>query len=267
MSLPNVTDLRRRGSRGGIISAHRSMVGLQVRRRRVLSAVLLALIGSAGAVVALQPIGRLWQAIYTIALPRLGLDPTIATRMLRFPGLSFGIDIPFPTLTAHWPTNTEMIVVSLVSIVLVGLTLVLPSRVLPLAYFVRALVVIQVAALGYFTFATPPFPYELPRYAAGFLSAGAIFLTSVPTVLGLTYYLVDVSLWRKVFLTVLLFGHLIVLFPLQTLVHVWTIHSASLLLQPVLFLVFGLLVDVLVLVAFYGWGMSWPAARPRERRP
>ena len=48
--------------------------------------------------------------------------------------------------------------------------------------------------------------------------------------------------------------------------HVWLIHQGSLLLQPVLFLVFGLLVEILVLVAFYGWGMSWPAQGTPEIR-
>jgi hypothetical protein len=48
-----------------------------------------------------------------------------------------------------------------------------------------------------------------------------------------------------------------VLLPLQAAVHAWIIHRGSFLTLPVLFFLFGPLLDVFVYVALYGWGMSW----------
>jgi hypothetical protein len=39
------------------------------------------------------------------------------------------------------------------------------------------------------------------------------------------------------------------------------------LVMPVLFLLFGLPLDVLILVAFYGWALSWPGALERSESP
>jgi len=58
----------------------------------------------------------------------------------------------------------------------------------------------------------------------------------------------------------MLLVHLAVFLPLQAVVHAYVIYRGSLLTMPVLFLVFGVLLDVFVYVALYGWGMSWRSA-------
>jgi hypothetical protein len=68
----------------------------------------------------------------------------------------------------------------------------------------------------------------------------------------------------------LIVGHLVVLLPLQAVVHAWIIHRASLLSMPLLFLLFGVLLILFVYVALYGWGMSWRSDGPLDaidRRP
>jgi hypothetical protein len=45
--------------------------------------------------------------------------------------------------------------------------------------------------------------------------------------------------------------------PLQVLVHALVLQK-SLLFMPVLYIIFGLPVDILVVIAFYSWGMTWP---------
>jgi hypothetical protein len=61
--------------------------------------------------------------------------------------------------------------------------------------------------------------------------------------------------------------HLSVFLPLQVLVHVGLVLKGSALVMPVLFLIFGLLLDVLILVAFYGWALSWPGTLERSESP
>jgi hypothetical protein len=118
---------------------------------------------------------------------------------------------------------------------------------------------VQIISLAYFWFSAPPFEYPLPGYLSGFLATGMAVLVLVPFILGLAFYVFDHSLPRQVALTVLIVGHLAVLLPLQTLMHAWLVHRLSLLVQPTLFFIFGMLVEVLVFVALYGWAMSWPS--------
>ncbi len=242
------------------------MAGLRVGRGRLAGSFLLALAGTGTMLLALRPIGILWKGIFDVLLPFLGVGGAVETRPLQIPGISVGMHVPFPGLEAPWPGPGHFMVVGIVAVGVLVLSLRLPSRFLPLTYFLRALVLIQGVSLAWFALASPPFPYTMPRYAAGLFAAGAILLASLPAILGFTFYIIDISVLRKVLLTVLLIGHLIILLPLQILVHVWLIHQGSLLLQPVLFLMFGLLVEIMVLVAFYGWGMSWPAQGTQEIR-
>jgi hypothetical protein len=78
-----------------------------------------------------------------------------------------------------------------------------------------------------------------------------------PIVLGFTYYLFDFSLGRKIGLTAMLMIHLIVLIPMQYVLHAWVMYHASLLFLPLLFFVAGIPLNVLVFIAFYSWGFSW----------
>jgi hypothetical protein len=98
------------------------------------------------------------------------------------------------------------------------------------------------------------------------LLLGATLIGVVPLVFGLTFYVIDVSWSRKVGLTVLVMAHLAVLVPLQYALQAALIVHGSLIVLPLLFILFGLLPEIMVLIAWYGWGMSWPSARARGRR-
>ncbi|MDQ8160554.1 MAG: hypothetical protein P3B76_07700, partial [Gemmatimonadota bacterium] len=146
----------------------------------------------------------------------------------------------------------------------------LRGRFTPFAYLARALAVLQLTAQLWFTFATPPFAYNLPDYINGLLVCGVVILLLAPFLVAFTFYIFDFQLWQKAAMALMLLGHLAVLLPLQATVHAWLLHRFSLLALPILFLVFGVLLDVFVYVALYGWGMSWRSDGPldaADRRP
>ncbi len=58
-------------------------------------------------------------------------------------------------------------------------------------------------------------------------------------------------------------GHLTLFVPLQILLQTVVLQK-SVLFMPVLYIVFGLPVDVLIILAFYSWGMSWSFKSERE---
>ena len=88
------------------------------------------------------------------------------------------------------------------------------------------------------------------------LAFGVILIGLVPAVLGLTFYMFDFPAWKKLALTLLIMGHLVLFIPLQYLLHAWLLHC-SILFMPVLYFVCGPFLDVLIFVCFYSWGMSW----------
>lgn len=258
-----LADLKARGVRGGIIPAHRAMAGLAITRRTILMAALLGL-GSAAAVFAsLNPLAELWARGFEALVGPLGLPGGVGTRIASVLGLAT-IQTPYLLAEAGPPSQATWRLVALVAGAVLLLSVVLPQRFTPLRYFLRFAVALQGISLGYFALAPAgSFPYTLESYTGGLLAAGQVVLLLLPVILGFTFYLFDISWTRKLLLTILLIGHLAVLIPLQVAAHAWLISRGSLLLLPVLFLLFGILVQVMVFVAFYGWGMSWP---PPARR-
>jgi hypothetical protein len=58
--------------------------------------------------------------------------------------------------------------------------------------------------------------------------------------------------------------HLALFLPLQVLCQALFLQK-TVLFMPVLYIVFGLPVNILIIVAFYSWGMSWSFRSPNSR--
>ena len=88
------------------------------------------------------------------------------------------------------------------------------------------------------------------------MSGGAMLITLVPIIHGLVYYIFDFGLLRKAVLTAMTMIHLIVLLPLQCLVQGAILHQ-SLLFVPLFYMLFGVPLDIFMIICYYAWGMSW----------
>lgn len=261
-----LADLRARGTRGGVIGKHRAMVGLDWTVGRVARAIILSSV-TAVAVVALLPLlGRAYTLFYEEVIWWVGLPAGVGTTDYQI-GSLLTAPVPYLRLGAPWPARWHWIVVGGLTAVAFLLSFVLPARYLPARYFLRFVAMVQSVSLGYFAFSSPPFLYPLPGYSAGMLAAGMAVLVLVPIVLGFAFYIFDHDLGRQLLLTLAVLGHMALLLPLQVLIHAWLSHYLSALVQPTLFFVFGLLVEVLVFVAFYGWAMSWPGTEIPQTQP
>jgi hypothetical protein len=258
--------LRVRGHKGGIIAPHRAMVGLRFTAWRLLSTVLLTAGGLAGYLAALPWLGRGWQLLFLRARELLGLSVPLGEQTLLL-GDRLRITLPAVAAVTPLPDARVLWIVAIASLALLLLSFLLPERLTPLRYFLRLLVLVQATAILFFRFAARPFPYRLEDHVFILLTAGLVVMGLVPLVLGLTLHVFDLAFWRKLLLTLLLLAHLAVFIPLNALVHLWLILHGSAVLMPVLFLVFGLLLDVFVFVTFYGWALSWPVRGRRDAPP
>ena len=258
--------IRIRGVRGGVIQPHRSMVGLPWTAVRLLTTLILTLAGLALLLASLPALGSFWQLLFERARDALQLHLPLGDQQWRLLG---GIEFTLPVLAVMTPLpdpRTLWIAGIGTAAVLAG-SFLLPARFTPLRYFLRLLVVIQTSAIAFFAFASDPFPYRLQDHVFLLFSAGLVVMGLVPLVLGLTLHVFDLSLWKKALLTLMVLAHLAVFIPLQALVHLWLVLHGTAVLMPVLFLVFGLLLDVLVFVAFYGWALSWRGELERREVP
>lgn len=256
--------VRSTGAQGGRIDPHRAIATLALSRQDVVLAAVLLVVATLVYLVLLPALGRIWTHAFEwlagpLALGAVGQRTTVIASILAF-------DVPYFAAAAAAPSRVQWWIAFLVTVVALLCTLVMRRQLLPLAYAVRFAAAIQCTALAFFAAAPARFPYDLAAYVSGMMLVGAILIGLVPLVLALTFYVIDVEWSRKVALTVVVMGHLAVLVPLQYALQSVVIVHASLIVLPLCFVMFGLLPEIMVVVALYGWGMSWPPGRARGRR-
>ena len=261
-----VEDLRRRGVRGGLIPQHRAMIRLRLTPTIAFELLLVPAI-VAGAVLLLFPeLLALWQDFFRFSARMLRLPGQVESSVVTlFGGLT--VALPQFTVEAAWPTRTQLLGHAGLVVGIGLMSFALPRRLYPAALLLRALAILHATSVAFFLVGTRPFPYPLAQYATDFLLCGLVVLAVAPFLLGLTFFIFGVPLVEKLLLSALLLAHLAVLLPLQLMLHVYVAARASIVMLPLLFIAFGLLLDVTVFVAIYGWGMSWLSSAERRRRP
>lgn len=256
--------VRSTGARGGRIDPHRAIATIDLTAVDVALAAALATLTTVAYALVLPSLGAAWTRLFAWLAGPLGLGRVVTREASVGPFVRFAV--PAFTAGAAVPTRVEWWVGLLVTLLALLATVPMRGRRLPLAYAVRFAAAVQCTALLFFALSPARFPYDLAVYVWGMMAVGAMVIGIVPLLLGLTFYLIDVSWSRKVGLTLLTMAHLAVLVPLQYALQSAIIVRASLLVMPLCFVLFALLPEVMVLVALFGWGMSWEPGRARGRR-
>ncbi len=179
-----------------------------------------------------------------------------------------GFSAPYLAVGAGLPGFWTWIVGATITLALFGGSFLVPRRFLPVAYLIRVLAFFQAVAQVFFALWPAWFPYSASGYVHGMLIAGIALVSLTPVLLGLIYYIFDFALSRKLGLTLVTMLHLCLFIPLQYMAHAFILYHSTLLFLPILFFVFGLPLDILVLIAFYAWGVSWRSLwSAEEKRP
>ncbi|MBE9516644.1 MAG: hypothetical protein IME93_06665 [Proteobacteria bacterium] len=255
-----VEKLRNIGHFGGTISQHRALLTLPMRPGDLISAIIMAIVLFLIYLFALEYVFVAWSWILEWCTNLFNMK--IEQGSFGFETGIIKVYTPYLKLGAATPTNMEWSVSVIITVITLIISFFLSERFIPVAYLLRALVFIQTISIIFFLFFSNYFPYSLASYHAVMMLAGLIFVGLVPLVYGLIYYIFDERLTKKIWLTTLTMFHLLLLIPLQYFAHAYLIHKFSLMYMPILFLMFGLMIDVFVLIAFYSWGMSWEGAHP-----
>jgi YaiO family outer membrane protein len=201
-------------------------------------------------------VAKTWQHMIRFTMDVLGLPGDVVIQHL-VSRVGFSIDVPQLAVPSQEPSNMQWWVGIIVCIVGLLVSWLLPRRYLPASYFLRLLVILQASSQFVFRVFPGSFPHDIASLTVVLFAAGFFLIALVPWIFGLTFFVLDFALSKKIAITVFTMAHLFVFLPLQYCAHAFLIHHYSLLWMPMLFWTFGLAVDVAIVIAFYSWAVSW----------
>ena len=256
--LARLEQVRYRGYAGGRIQPHRAIFHVPLQRKDLAVAILLPLAFTLLQLLQLDATLSFWRLLIGYWSRQLDFGGAPAGRAFD---LGFALLwIPQPHVSAGAPSSAVWWATAVGCAALFAATFFIPAdRYLPAVFIARACVLLQASALAVFYWAPGTFPYDLPNYVGSNLLAGLAMMLLTPWLLGLTYYIFAFPLLHKVWLTVLLLAYLTVALPMQYLLHAYLIKTLSMLFLPLLYLVGGVFLDTLIVIALYSWAMSWRA--------
>lgn len=255
--------LRREGPSGGAIVTHRAIAARRLDRRQLATAAGLALAVTVAWLCAAGWVGAFWGWLFETGGRLLLLPGNVAVARYQL-GPYIRCDMPYLDVIADAPSARMWWTTAALTLMGFAATFRMPRERLPLIFLARAAALLQMMSLAYFAVDPGAFPYNVADYIADMLMTSLLFISLIPPVFGATYYIFDFGLPRMLGLTLLTLLHLSVFVPLQYLLHAWLVYNMSLLFLPLLYLAFGLSLDVMILVAFYAWGMSWKEREPAK---
>ena len=261
-SLKLTDRIRFRGHRGGVINMHRALARLVLGPLDLLTSALLILLFSFVWCISLPWLCRFWRFVLAFGIrilalrSEVGLSEHHVTSYIR-------LLVPYPRMVGVVPSVATWWWSAAIVLAIFVLSFFFTERFTPVTYLLRAVLIVQTSALIYFIWAPARFPHTPDSYMQGLMAYGIALISFVPLLFGLTYYIFDFGIGKKALLTAMTMIHLSLFLPVQILLQAFVLQK-SVLFMPLLYIVFGLPVDVLIIIAFYSWAMSW-STKPIER--
>lgn len=243
-----------RGHRGGVITMHRALAHFHLGPMNLVTSVSLFLFFSTIWLVLLPRVCRFWSRLLAWSLSWLPLHARLemAQNHIRF----FCLQIPCLRVEPVLPDLSIWSLTCGLTVLLFALTFSFSKKLMPIVYLARAILCVQATALLFFALWPLRFQHTPDSYLEGLIRAGIGLISIIPLLFALTYYIFDFGLWKKACLTALTMGHLALFLPFQILLHALVLQKSTL-FMPLLYIVFGIPLDVMLIIAFYSWGMTW----------
>nr|WP_199067207.1 hypothetical protein [Chromobacterium sp. ASV5] len=146
---------------------------------------------------------------------------------------------------------------ALACLLLLLLSFLIDQERMPTRYLLRLLAIIHGVSCLYFGWMPAAFSHSLEDYHISCLEFVLALLLLTPWVHALAFYVLDKPIWHKLLLTALSMAYLCLEAPLHYFAASLALHYGSLLYMPLLFILGSLMVEVMMLIALYGWAMSW----------
>jgi hypothetical protein len=244
-----------RGHRGGVIPMHRALAHFRLGTMNLITASCLFVFFSSAWLVLLPQVCGLWTRIFRFGIRFLPLSAEVGMSEHRWTSF-LSLDIPYLRMEPVLPSAQVWWLSCAATALIFVATFFISKKLIPVIYLLRGVLLVQVIALLYFALIPASFPHTPDSYLAGFVTSGIGLISLVPLIFGLTYYIFDFGLPRKALLTSITMAHLALFLPFQCLLQALVLQK-TVLFMPVLYIVFGMPVDVMLMIGFYSWGMTW----------
>ena len=242
---------------GRIISRHRALRTLDFRPASILHPIILMILCYLGLTVGIESIAMFWDFVLAQAVPVLTGSVQISHQETTVLGV-ISATVPYPQITGVAPNGPTLLMAAIVALTLMALAYIfLRNRALPVGYLIWAISLLQLLACGVFYLAAERFPHSLSNHVANGFSYSLNLMFICPLVLAVTYFVFDYPLLQKIIGTLCIMAALVIATPSQYVIHIGLIHHFSLVVMPVLFIFFGLLFNIAVFIAIFGWCVSW----------
>lgn len=234
---------------------HRALAHLRLGPMNVVTAIFPFVFFSSIWLLFLPKVCHFWSRVLAFGIrvlplrAELGMAQHHLTRSIAF-------DIPYLRMEPVLPSPQTWWLTCASTLLLFAVSFFLSGKLIPVMYVLRGVLLVPVTALAYFAFLPARFPHSPDSYMEGLVSAGIALISMVPLLFGLTYYIFDFGLLKKAFLTAITMTHLVLFLPLQVLLQGLVLQK-TVLFMPMLYIIFGMPVNILIIVAFYSWGMTW----------
>jgi hypothetical protein len=244
-----------RGHRGGIIPVHRALSRFLLHPSNLITSSLVALGFGFAWLVLLSNVCRFWKLVFVIGLRYLPLGAELdTTSHWVTPYIHF--DLPYLRVTGALPSTPVWWLTTAATALLLLLSYLLPFTLVPLAYLLRLLVAVQATSLLYFAITPANFPHSASGYMESLANFALALISSVPGLFGATYFIFNFGITKKAFLTLVTMSHLVLFMPLVMLLQALLLQI-SVMFMPLLYILFSIGPAILIIIAFYSWGMSW----------
>lgn len=221
-----------------------------------LAMLLLGLVLCAAWVAILPWAGEGWVWVLDLLRDPLGMAERTAAVHYVVGGRTVLV-LPESVIGGPQPSTLTVIANAIGIVVLLVVSVLISKEKAPLIYFLRMIALLHGMSVLYHALPGRELPYTVGGYVTGLLAAGVTVIGLVPIVLAMTHWLFDFGLGRKLGLAVGVMAYLYVLIPFKYALHAIILHVGGMIYLPILFILFGLPIEVLVFIALFGWGMSW----------
>jgi hypothetical protein len=233
---------------------HRALAHFKLGPMNLATSVALLFVFSAIWLALLPRVCRFWSNALETGIRFLPLNARLDLADHNFHILS--LHIPYLRMEPVLPTLGIWSVNALLTVLCYAATYLLPAHLKPVIYMGRGIALVQASAFFYFALWPASFPHTPDSYMQALVIAIAAIISIIPLLYALTFYIFDFGLAKKAALTALTMAHLTLFLPLQVLLQALVLQQ-TVMFMPVLYIVFGMMVDVLIIIAFYSWGMTW----------
>lgn len=215
---------------------------------------LIPLVFNLATLFSLNIISKFWGVIINFFLTKLPFEFSVLyTKYFLF---YYSFLVPSINLAASPPDAIAWWSYLVISVVVFLLSFLISDKYTPLIYYTRTFCVMLWFILIFFFFFPARFPYEISLFTkTGFLQNISL-LFATPWIYCFTYYMFGYRAKRKIIITSVTLIYFIILAPFQYMINACLIHFYSLVLMPILYVYFGLMVNIFAAVALFAYGVS-----------